>query len=280
MYLKVAQSNEFREKLDQYGIEHLSASSLNEYINSPAKWVMKYILKHKTTGPSMWRGLAIENAIKNLVLSNEIGLPFSIDQAIASGFNVFNQSEEMYLKSKEGAVSEKYSEKREKEFSFIEPSIRSGYEYFSKIPKAVFQKRFEFDLGIEIPAIGYIDFLPETGIVELKTSKAIPSEMKNSVKRQVALQCVATGRDAEIVYLSKPTQNKSHQGIRCFEIKLNEVQPIVDEYRMAARAIRKLIMKSDSKDEMIEFVFPNYDDFMWDEEEKEIARTIWRFEAA
>ncbi|TGK12827.1 PD-(D/E)XK nuclease family protein [Leptospira stimsonii] len=275
-YPKIRRSEKLREKLDLYGIEHLSASSLNEYINDPAKWVMKYILKIKSSGPAMWRGHAIENAMKNVILANDSEQDYEMEAAIESGIRVFEEEEKHWLRKQEGEVSETYSEKREKEFGFIEPSIRAGYEFFKGIPRASFQKRFDFDLGIEVPAIGYIDFfLEEKGIVELKTSKQIPSELKDSVRRQVALQCVATGSDAQIVYLSRPTKNKSHEGIRIFEIKVEDAERLVDDYRMAARAIRRLLMNTDSIEEIIEFVFPNYDSFLWDDEDKEVARKIW-----
>ncbi len=277
-YPKIRRSEKLREKLDQYGIEHLSASSLNEYINDPAKWVMKYILKIKTTSPAMWRGNAIENAMKNIILANDGGQEYTLENAISTGIKVFEQEEKNWLTSRDGEVSENYSEKREKEFEFIEPSIRAGFDFFKAFPRASFQRRFDYDLGIEVRAIGYIDFyLDGVGIIELKTSKQIPTELKDSVRRQVALQCVATNSDAQIVYLSRPTKNKSHGGIRIFDMKLQEAERLVDDYRMAARSIRRLLMNTSTVEEIIEFVFPNYDSFLWDDEEKEIARKIWTF---
>ncbi|WP_061232425.1 PD-(D/E)XK nuclease family protein [Leptospira noguchii] len=278
MYPIIRKSQKLREKLDQYDIEHLSASSINDYINDPAKWVIKYILKFKTSGPAMWRGNAIENAMKNIILANDSKQDYSIDDAVKTGIKVFAEEEMDWLKKREGEVPDTYSEKCQTEFEFIEPSIRAGYEYFKAISKASFQKRFDFDLGIEVPAIGYIDFYVDgEGIIELKTSKQLQTELKYSVRRQVALQCVATNSDAKIVYLSRPTKNKSHEGIRIFEMKLEEARGLVDEYRMAARAIRRLLMSTDSKDEIIEFVFPNYDSFSWNEDEKEFAQKIWSF---
>ncbi|RHX84725.1 nuclease [Leptospira stimsonii] len=279
MYPSIKRSNKLRKKLDLYGIEHLSASALNEYITDPAKWVLKYILKHKGDGPSLWRGRAIENAMKNCVLSNMAGSEYDVDSALETGLRVFEESEKDFLIQRGGEIRDLYSEKRDKEFSYIEPSIRAGFSYFKEIPSAVFQKKFEFDLGIEIPAIGYLDFLTPEKIIELKTAKSFPSELKDSVRRQVALQCKALSLPAEIIYLGKPTKNKSHEGFRKFEIPASDIESLVDDYRMAARAIRRLLMNTDSKEEIIEFVFPNYDNFLWDEEEIEIAKQHWRFAA-
>ncbi|MBM9502923.1 nuclease [Leptospira sp. 201903071] len=279
MYPVIRKSNKLREKLDRYEIEHLSASSLNAYITDPAKWVLKYILKYSGTGPSLWRGNGIENAMKNVVLSNMAGSEYSVEEAVLSGVRVFEESEKDFLTKRGGEVSLEYCEKKDKEFSYIEPSIRAGYDYFKEIQTAVFQKKFEIDLGIEIPAIGYLDFLTPDRIIELKTAKSFPSELKDSVRRQVALQCKALSLPAEIVYLGKPTKNKSHEGFKKFEIPTSDIESLVDDYRMAARAIRRLLMNTDSVEEIIEFVFPNYDSFVWDEEEKAFAKEHWRFAA-
>lgn len=279
MYPVIRKSNKLRQKLDHYEIQHLSASALNEYITDPAKWVLKYILKHKGSGPAFWRGSAIENAMKNVVLSNMAGSEYSVEDAVESGFCVFEESEKDFLSERGGEVSEKYSEKRDKEFSYIEPSVRAGYYYFKEIKEAVFQKKFEIDLGIEIPAIGYLDFLTSDRIIELKTAKQFPSELKDSVSRQVALQCKALSLPAEIIYLGKPTKNKTHEGFKKFEIQSSDIESLVDDYRMAARAIRRLLMNTDSVGEIIESVFPNYDNYLWDEEEIAVAKQYWRFAA-
>lgn len=279
MYPLIRKSEKLRQKLDHYGIEHLSASALNEYITDPAKWVLKYIFKHKGVGPSMWRGSGIENAMKNVVLSNMAGMEYSLEDAISSGQRVFEESEKDFLIKREGEYFEGYPEKRDKEFSYIEPSIRSGYSYFKDIQNASFQKKFEIYLGIEIPAIGYLDFLTAEKIIELKTAKSFPTELKDSVKRQVALQCKALSLPAEIVYLGKPTKNKSHEGFKKFEIPASDIESLVDEYRMAARAIRRLLMNTESPEEIIESVFPNYDNFLWDEEDIAVAKQYWRFAA-
>ncbi|XDD52521.1 PD-(D/E)XK nuclease family protein (plasmid) [Leptospira sp. WS92.C1] len=279
MYPVIRKSNKLREKLDHYQIEHLSASALNEYITDPAKWVLKYILKHKGSGPALWRGSAIENAMKNVVLSNMAGSEYTVEDAVISGNRVFEEMEKDFLFEREGEVSEKYTEKRDKEFSYIEPSIRAGYDYFKEIQTAVFQKKFEIDLGIEIPAIGYLDFLIPDKIIELKTAKSFPSELKDSVSRQVALQCKALSLPAEIIYLGKPTKNKSHEGFKKFEIPSSDIESLVDDYRMAARAIRRLLMNTNSVGEIIESVFPNYDHYLWDEEDIAVAKQYWRFAA-
>ncbi|MDV6237608.1 PD-(D/E)XK nuclease family protein [Leptospira ellisii] len=279
MYPIIHKSNKLRKKLDHYGIEHLSASALNEYITDPAKWVLKYIFKHKGVGPSLWRGSAIENAMKNIVLSNMAGNEYSIEDAIEIGQRVFEESEKDFLIKREGEFFEGYPEKRDKEFSYIEPSIRSGFAYFKGIQNASFQKKFEIDLGIEIPAIGYLDFLTSDRIIELKTAKSFPTELKDSVRRQVALQCKAVSMPAEIVYLGKPTKNKSHEGFKKFEIPASDIENLVDDFRMAARAIRRLLMNTESIEEIVESVFPNYDNYLWDDEEIAVAKQYWRFAA-
>nr|WP_243399582.1 hypothetical protein [Leptospira ellisii] len=84
---------------------------------------------------------------------------------------------------------------------------------------------------------------------------------------------------AEIVYLGKPTKNKSHEGFKKFEIPASDIENLVDDFRMAARAIRRLLMNTESIEEIVESVFPNYDNYLWDDEEIAVAKQYWRFAA-
>ena len=47
-----------------YGIEHLSPSSINTYIKSPARWIIRYLYKKQLPGsPAMWRGNVVDKAV-------------------------------------------------------------------------------------------------------------------------------------------------------------------------------------------------------------------------
>lgn len=276
----IRKSDALRRKLDEYGIEHLSASSLNEYVSDPAKWVLRYILKVKTEGPGLWRGSSVEGALR-LVSEHKT----DIENAVQIGLGTFDQSELLFLEKRGGEVpiDEKYEEKRDSERELIEHAIRAGHSYFLGLNGAKFQTRIEFDLGIEIPAIGYVDFdLPEY-ILDTKTAKQFPSSydlIKDRMKRQQALYSKALGKPAKLLYLGKPTKNKSHLGIKEFDINPLEVDGLVNDLRMAARSLRRLLMNTGSKEEIIEWVFPNYDAFEWNDEERKIAKEIWRLGAA
>ena len=47
-----------------HGITHLSASSVNLFIEDPARWVMRYLFEPPSQQkPAFWRGTAVDSAI-------------------------------------------------------------------------------------------------------------------------------------------------------------------------------------------------------------------------
>ena len=80
-------SNDRKEVLEKmktfekHNVTHLSASSINEYIANPAKWVLRVSgYKDIFGNPAMWRGSATDNAICK-ALQNE---NFTLQDAIRS----------------------------------------------------------------------------------------------------------------------------------------------------------------------------------------------------
>src|SRR5688572_29614415 len=49
---------------EKHGIAHLSPSSLNEWMNDPLIWSIKYLGKHRDDyAPAAWRGQAVEDGL-------------------------------------------------------------------------------------------------------------------------------------------------------------------------------------------------------------------------
>lgn len=65
----------------KHNIGHLSASSINLWINSPDVWVAKYLHNHKQSfGPAPRLGQCVETAV-HMALTGA-----SIEQAVDAGF--------------------------------------------------------------------------------------------------------------------------------------------------------------------------------------------------
>ena len=52
------------DPFEHHGVSHLSASSINEYIQNPARWLLHVSGYRDNIGiPAMWRGKAVDQAI-------------------------------------------------------------------------------------------------------------------------------------------------------------------------------------------------------------------------
>ena len=52
------------DPFDAHGIEHLSPSSFNTFLDDKAMWIMRYLFGYKNGGgPAMWRGNAIDGGV-------------------------------------------------------------------------------------------------------------------------------------------------------------------------------------------------------------------------
>lgn len=57
---------------EQHGIEYLSASSINEFITNPARWILHTSGFRDSFGsPAMWRGIAVDDAICKAIYNDE-----------------------------------------------------------------------------------------------------------------------------------------------------------------------------------------------------------------
>ena len=48
-----------------HGIEHLSASAINQFITNPASWILKVSGHRGIPNPAMWRGSVVDNIISS-----------------------------------------------------------------------------------------------------------------------------------------------------------------------------------------------------------------------
>lgn len=57
----------------RFGIDHLSASSLNLYSEEPAYWTICYLHgHHEKKGPRVWRGSAVESGLDHWLYKRDL----------------------------------------------------------------------------------------------------------------------------------------------------------------------------------------------------------------
>lgn len=180
---------------EKHNITHLSASSLNLWVNAPDVWVAKYLHGHKQAfGPAPRRGQCVETAV-HLALTGT-----ALSDAIAAAEKNFDQT---FVLGDEATTKERALIRPMAEMAFGEleqyGEPESGGDEQRKISITAKGE------GWEIPVIGFLDFtFPAQGLViDLKTTTRIPSVMSPEHQLQRAIYAKAVGNMAvKFLYVS------------------------------------------------------------------------------
>lgn len=241
---------------ERHGIRHLSASSINLYRAEPALWVARYLYGIKDdAGPKAWRGTAVEAAVDLTLYKN-----CSYDEAV----DVALQSFEM---SAQGDLDEKVDKERQALPSFVRQAVKLLDSLGEPIAR---QFRVEQWLdGIDVPIIGYVDYLWADTLLELKTTWAMPSAPREDHAAQVVSYADATDRTAGIAYVTP------RKGV-IFPSLMLDATAARRAMLLGARAIRGMLSRIDSKEHAASMFSPNLSSFYWTEATKEAAAQIWK----
>ena len=227
---------------EKHNIQHLSASSLGLFRAQPALWCLKYLSRYRDdAGPAAWRGSAVEAGLAHHLYKQD--KPSAIEAA-NSRFEV----EAM------GDASDDVDAERQN----IAPMLDQAIATFGPLGQPVAkQLRTEarFD-GLTVPVIGYLDFLFDGLIVDLKTTKACPSEIKPDHARQVALYLHSRGfkEKGRVAYVTAK---------RGAIYDVVEPERAVDAIRRDAIALQNFLARVDDCRDALSILAPDTDHFMW-----------------
>ena len=246
---------------EYHDIEHLSASSINTYITDPAKFIYKYLFKLPTkAGPGAWRGTVVDEAV---------GLYLSMDKPD------INKVTDLAMRRFKGLTeyneADPHDDKVSKERHLVPEYIATACPYFAELGKPIaYQKEVSLDVGMPVPIIGYIDLQYEGIVRDIKTVGRMPKEIPNTVKRQLSLYAKAEDSMAIVDYVNVTSRNQEISSIEVDDVELH-----FEDLLRGARAIERVLAIGD-KYEIAEAFFPNLDSWMWSDEEKANAQSIWR----
>ena len=223
---------------EKHGINHLSASSLNEWMNDPLIWSIKYLGKHRDEyAPAAWRGNAVEDGL-TAVLHGKDGA------GVAA--NTFENN----------AMGD-LSDEVEAERKLVAPMLAQAAKWTppSKLMGAQVKVEHWFD-GVPVPAVGYIDYVFDCGtIVDLKTTKACPSAPRANHTRQVALYRAARNNaPASLLYVT-------HAKHACYPVGDNQAAEGLAELRCAALTLERFLSVVDGAQDAMHMLPLNTDDF-------------------
>ena len=243
---------------ERHAIKHLSPSNLAAYRQEPAYWVAKYLFGLKDEGgPKMWVGNAVEAGLKAMLHGQ------TPDEAKAIAMDAF-----------EVAAQGEASDECEACRAEIGPMLGMAA---SKImdrmnSKPLCQVRCQYFVeGVEVPIIGYLDFAFDDGtILDLKTTRRMPSEPKPDHAAQVAFYCKSrNGAKGGLLYA---TTKRSE----LYLLSDDQIEASFGELVLAAKAVRNVLRLSPSRDDAASMFAPNYDHYFWSDKLRESAGRIWR----
>tara|TARA_R110000744_G_scaffold268236_2_gene381903 strand:- start:764 stop:1543 length:780 start_codon:yes stop_codon:yes gene_type:complete len=251
---------------DAHNIEHLSASSINQFISSPCHWLLKISGHRGKSNPAMWRGTVVDNIISDSfywTIPKDKKLHHAITQAEIQFEDLFE------FNSKKNTYD---SLKVTAELENIKRYLEVALPFYSKLgtPKDC-QKKIEIEFeSIPVPIIGYIDLQYEGVIRDIKTTGRLLKNIPSSICRQLSLYGYAEDSVpyADFIHVTKAKAE-------VVSIEITDVEKRVSELKNAAYAMMNVLSYSDDIRTVASLFYPDFDDWRWSEEDIEAAKNLW-----
>ena len=257
------------DPFDAHGIEHLSPSSFNTFLDDKAMWIMRYLFGYKNGGgPAMWRGNAIDGGV---------GAYFGFEDKLYSTSECIDLVKLYYETDKKRCRADfptqsidekKYIEEEHR----LERYFKTAVNFYDDIGVPLdYQKKIELQLpDIPVPIIGFIDLLYEDSIRDIKTTARSPSKVSDAHARQVSVYAKAENR---IPILDYVVVTAKEEKVVTHEVK--NVDRNIKIVEQIAYSIMQFLSYSNDKHELANSCYPNLDDWKWGEDEINFAKTIW-----
>jgi hypothetical protein len=223
---------------------HHSPSSLNLFAAAPAMWVLERIMKiPQSVGVPAHRGTAVESGVTHGLLDLRAPMQDCIDIAMTRYDMLTAMTPDPRRQKYRDTIPDMVRSALKELRSYGKPSTVQGFV----------QWRPE---GLGKPIIGYFDFeWAKHGILgDLKTTERMPSEIKRSHARQVALYATSDNIDARLIYVT-PRKLEAY--------KLENIR----EHRQAllniAMRVEKLLALSDEPEYFLSITVPDLESFYW-----------------
>ena len=232
-----------KNPFEHYDIQHLSPSSCNLFVASPAMFILQKLMKVKNSvGPAAHRGTSVESGIV-------AGLVDGLSEAEC--INVA-RSQFASLTALMGGP------KKEKEEAAIADFVKTGLKEllpYGRPSSTQGRIHYEFE-GLLVPMLGFFDVEWEHHgiLVDIKTTHALPSKISTNHARQVALYRAACGDnlDARVSYV---TPKKSATYV------LENAREHLEALRLIGLTIQRFLSLSDDPKVLASYVVPDVDTF-------------------
>lgn len=237
-----------------HGIDHLSASSLNQWVGEPAAFAIERLLGYRSSAsPAMARGKAAEDGIHAGLLDFALSVEDCTTKALAT------YDTEMRL-----VTDDKRESERANIAGYVEHGLAELRQY--GIPTA-YQQRVEIQLeDVAVPIIGFIDWRYDQHgmVVDLKTSARLPSAISLAHSRQGAIYARAHDNYAMRFAYVKPQAGKADKrAVTVLELERAEVDRQLIALRQIAMRLERFLRLSADARELCGLLCPDYTKFYW-----------------
>ena len=236
-----------------HGINYLSPSSINTYINDNALWVARYLFGVKSSsGASAVRGIATEAALANKYEKKTFD---------------FNYLDMHFMSLCAESGIDLGDVKTAKEKKLLEGFGKVIDENFDYDNLEAYQEKVSVQIDdLPVPIIGYIDFRFADKIVDLKTTTRMPTRPTEAQKRQMALYSMAYPKSSVDLFFASPKEHK--------KFTLKNLSTYKKQLTKVAFGIQKFLSISNDRHEIASLTYPNLDSWLWTGMKDEASK-IW-----
>jgi len=243
-----------------HGIEHLSPSKVNLWVSDPALFIGTYLCGMKGSfGVGAFRGNAVEHALQKKITNKDLP-PKAIDEFLYGSFDA--ECLEHDIASDDAKLI--------KERTALELYYNSALDIYSEFGTPThYQHKIYYSIheDLPIPFLGYIDFVYENSIRDLKTVGVRPSKFSEAHQRQLAVYSKAfPEKELWCDYITKK---------EAVSFKLQNVEQRLNQVIEICFGLQKFLSISNDAFELASMIYPNHDSWMWNEEMKNQSTKIW-----
>ena len=245
-----------------HGLGHLSASTINLFIQQPALCLMK-IAGYQDSGASVpaWRGTSVDRALTKVAFEPDT----SDDDLIDIAYKVFDEN-------CTASIDKPDEDKVDKERKALLGYVRSGAKFYRSLkqtPESE-QGKVVVRIGdIQTPFVGYYDLLYKDQVRDIKSSGRKVSSLATTAARQASIYALGTGCEPWIDYITTKEVNS---------YRVDKVDYWLRQVELATHSLQKILSFSDDILECCQLVYPDLDHWMWSDTQKRIASDIWQME--
>lgn len=227
----------------RFGIDHLSASSLNLWTTAPGLFALRYIAGVKDqANAAMSRGTATERGIELLLRGKTVA-----------------EAQQFALAEYQKLVTGEITDEIAAENALIAPMVKQAHDWKTKTvlePLAATQFRVETWLeSISIPIVGYVDFsFMEGADIDTKTTKRCPSSPSLPHLRQIAVYNKARNRPQALLYIT----DKKYAYYQPTQAELDDA---LDDLRSSALALNNFLARMDNKEDVLRSLPVDYEHY-------------------